>query len=50
MKNKNVLMLRICALSLICSCCLTACNTFEGVGKDIQKGGEKIEDAAERNK
>jgi predicted small secreted protein len=23
------------------------CNTMEGVGKDVQKGGEKIEDAAE---
>jgi predicted small secreted protein len=23
------------------------CNTMEGAGKDIQKGGEKIEEAAE---
>jgi predicted small secreted protein len=29
---------------------LSACNTFAGAGKDIQKGGEKIEDAAESNK
>ena len=29
---------------------LTACNTFSGAGKDIQKGGEKIENAAEKNK
>ena len=29
---------------------LSACNTFAGAGKDIQKGGEKIEDAAEKNK
>lgn len=29
---------------------LTACNTMAGAGKDIQKGGEKIEDAAESNK
>ena len=29
---------------------LSACNTFAGAGKDIQKGGEKIEGAAERNK
>ena len=27
---------------------LSACNTMEGLGKDIQKGGEKIEKAAER--
>lgn len=25
---------------------LNACNTVEGAGKDIQKGGEAIEDAA----
>ena len=27
---------------------LTACNTIEGMGKDIQKAGEKIEDAAKK--
>lgn len=26
---------------------LSACNTMEGVGKDIQKAGERIEDAAD---
>ena len=25
---------------------LTACNTDKGIGKDIQKTGEKIEDAS----
>ncbi|EUJ11383.1 putative small secreted protein [Methylophilaceae bacterium 11] len=29
---------------------LSACNTMAGAGKDIQKGGEKIEGAAESNK
>lgn len=29
---------------------LTACNTFEGVGKDIEKAGQKIKDAAHSNK
>lgn len=29
---------------------VSGCNTFAGAGKDIQKGGEKIEDAAESNK
>ena len=29
---------------------LTGCNTIEGAGKDIQKGGEKIEDAAKKTK
>ena len=27
-----------------------ACNTFHGVGKDTQKAGEGIQDAADRNK
>ena len=26
------------------------CNTFSGAGKDIERGGEKIQGAAERNK
>ena len=29
---------------------LAGCNTIEGVGKDIQRGGEKIEDAAAKKK
>jgi predicted small secreted protein len=29
---------------------LSACNTIEGVGKDIKKGGEAIEKAAEKSK
>ena len=28
----------------------SACNTVEGVGKDIKKGGEVIEKAAEKAK
>jgi predicted small secreted protein len=29
---------------------LAGCNTVEGFGKDVKKGGEKIEKAAERHK
>jgi predicted small secreted protein len=29
---------------------LAACNTFEGLGQDVQTGGEKIEKAADHNK
>jgi predicted small secreted protein len=25
---------------------LSACNTFRGMGEDVQRGGEKIQDAA----
>ena len=27
---------------------LAGCNTIEGMGKDIQKGGEKSEEAAKK--
>jgi entericidin A len=37
--------LLIAALAL-----LAGCNTFQGFGKDVQKAGEKIEDAAARRK
>ena len=33
-------------LSLICA--LGGCNTVKGVGQDLQKAGEKIEDAAKK--
>lgn len=29
---------------------LSACNTMEGAGQDIQKAGKKIEDKADENK
>ena len=28
--------------------CTAGCETFKGVGRDVQKGGEKIEDAASK--
>ncbi len=38
------LILALCALSFV----LAGCNTVKGVGKDIQKGGEALERAAEK--
>jgi entericidin B len=29
---------------------LSACNTMEGAGKDVQHGGRALEDSADRNK
>ena len=40
---------RIFALIAACAV-LAACNTMEGLGKDVQKTGKKIEKAAERHK
>lgn len=28
---------------------LSACNTMAGAGKDVQKAGEKVEDAADKD-
>lgn len=38
--------LALLLLTLLAATVLGGCNTIEGAGKDIQKAGEKIEDAA----
>ncbi len=42
-RNVSLLLLAIAAAVV-----LGGCNTIQGAGKDIQKAGEKIEDAARR--
>ena len=29
---------------------LTACNTVKGVGQDVERGGEKMQNAADKSK
>jgi len=29
---------------------LAGCNTVDGLGKDVERGGEKLQGSAERNK
>jgi predicted small secreted protein len=41
-------MKRILFALLAATYLLAGCNTIEGMGKDIQKGGEKIEEAAKK--
>ncbi|HLA74909.1 MAG TPA: entericidin A/B family lipoprotein [Gammaproteobacteria bacterium] len=36
-------MTRIIALLLLALLALTGCNTLQGMGKDIEKGGEAIQ-------
>ncbi|KAF0811655.1 hypothetical protein IGB42_03813 [Andreprevotia sp. IGB-42] len=44
-------MKRFIALAmLLIASSLAACNTVKGAGQDIQKGGEKLEDAADKSK
>ena len=35
-------------LGLAVAFSISACNTMAGAGKDIQKGGEKLENAADK--
>lgn len=39
----------ILTLCAIAGLCVAGCNTFKGAGRDIQKGGEAVEDAADKN-
>ena len=45
MKRLIVLML----LAMFAAATLTACNTMAGAGKDVQKAGEEVEDAATKD-
>lgn len=29
---------------------LAGCNTMEGLGKDVERGGEKMQNSADRNR
>jgi predicted small secreted protein len=51
MLNK-LTVVRVLALALMTSVMLgvMGCNTMEGAGKDTERAGEKIQDAADRNK
>ena len=40
---------KVVALTLV-AFFAAGCNTMAGAGKDIERGGEKIQGAAERNK
>ncbi len=45
MKHAKIMMLALMVVSVFA---LSACNTVEGVGKDVKKVGEKIEKAGEK--
>jgi predicted small secreted protein len=40
----------IASAAVITIIVVTGCNTMEGVGKDIKKGGQAIEDSADKHK
>jgi predicted small secreted protein len=41
----------ISVIGLVLFCLgLTACNTMHGFGQDVERGGEKVQNAADKNK
>jgi predicted small secreted protein len=44
----NKLLITLATLAAVLA--LSACNTIEGVGKDIGKAGDKIEETAKKSK
>ncbi len=47
MKTLTIRTLLLIALTLFIGSISVGCNTMEGMGEDIQRGGEEIEDAAD---
>ena len=41
-------MSRLVLMALACMAVLTACNTVKGVGKDVKKVGEQVEEKASK--
>ena len=44
------MILKLLACMLAVSFVLSGCNTIQGAGKDMERGGEKIQDTAEKAK
>lgn len=49
MRQIKLSMIVLAALLALAMVGLSGCNTVEGFGKDVQKGGEAIEGAADRD-
>ena len=43
-------MTRLLMIAIASMFALSACNTMSGLGEDIQAGGNKLENAADKNK
>jgi predicted small secreted protein len=50
-RQENVMRKWIMVIGLIISTLgLSACNTMHGFGQDVERGGEKVQNAADRSK
>ena len=43
---KGIKMTKFVFIIFVCAASLSACNTVQGMGKDIEKGGQAIEKVA----
>jgi predicted small secreted protein len=56
LNERGIIMKRLLALALAATfalpsfALLSGCNTVEGAGKDVQKGGQKMEEEAKEHK
>lgn len=50
MKTKSNITLASLAALLFGALLFSGCNTMDGAGKDIEKGGEKIQNAVDKNR
>jgi entericidin B len=48
--DEEITMIRKLFAALIAAGLLAGCNTVAGLGKDVERGGEKLQDAAEKAK
>ena len=48
--KENTMALKLTACMLAIAFVLSGCNTIQGAGKDLERGGEKIQDTAEKAK
>jgi predicted small secreted protein len=44
----NIMKKLIAAMGILMVVGLTGCNTMRGMGQDVERGGEKVQDAATR--
>lgn len=42
-------MIKLIFTFLVCTFTLSACNTMEGFGRDVESAGEEIEEGAQNN-
>jgi predicted small secreted protein len=50
LQESNMIKRFLVLVSLVSITALAGCNTMHGLGEDVERGGEKIQGSAERNR